>query len=233
MSQVNLKDVQQKLYEKLQASGWDRILRGFVLSEEFYNILDRLLTESNLGDKFTPVIKDLFRAFEECPYTDLKVVLVGQDPYPKVDVADGIAFSCSKSDVQASLKYIYTGMRDEGIEPSPDKDLSHLSRQGILMLNTALTTQVKKIGSHVELWKPFTNYLLDTLSANNTGLVYIFMGKKAQEFFYLIDDDLNYKLECSHPASAAYSGQRIWKSNGVFTETNRLIEKNYNTKIIW
>ena len=124
-------------------------------------------------------------------------------------------------------------MEGEGLTPSRDKDLSHLSRQGILLLNTALTTQVKRIGAHVELWKPFTNYLLDTLSAYDTGLIYIFMGKKAQEFSYLIDSDLNYKLECSHPASAAYSGQKTWDSNGVFTETNRILEKNHNITINW
>jgi uracil-DNA glycosylase len=233
MSQVNLKDVQEKLYEKLQASGWNKILKGFVLSEEFYKILDRLLTESNAGDKFTPMIKDLFRAFEECPYDTVRVVVVGQDPYPKVDVADGIAFSCSKSDVQPSLRYIFSGIEGEGLVSCRDKDLSHLSRQGILLLNTALTTQVKKIGTHVELWKPFTSYLLNTLSAYDTGLVYIFMGKKAQEFSYLIDSDMNYKLECSHPASAAYSGQKTWDSNGVFTETNRILKKNYNLEINW
>lgn len=233
MDQINLKDVQQKLYDKLKGSGWDKVLRAFILSEEFYHILSRLLTESQGGNKFTPIVKDLFRAFEECPYDSLKVVLVGQDPYPQVNVADGIAFSCSKSGIQPSLKYIYTGLAGEGIITEPVNDLVVWANQGVLMLNTALTTQVGKIGTHVELWRSFTNYLLDSLSMNNTGLVYIFMGKKADEFSYLIDQDMNYVLKCSHPASAAYTHQKAWDSKGVFGETNRILTKNFNLKINW
>jgi len=233
MSQVNLKDVQEKLYEKLKQTGWDRVLKTFILSSDFYGILEKLWIESEDGKKFTPVIKDLFRAFEECPYDNLKVVLVGQDPYPKLGVADGVAFSCSKSDIQPSLRYIYTGIAHEGIQCDNKPDLTHWSNQGILMLNTALTTQINKIGTHVELWKPFTSYLLNTLSAYNTGIVYIFMGKKAAEFSYLVDEDLNHKLYCSHPASAAYSHQKYWDSNNVFGRTNDILQNMYNEQIKW
>lgn len=233
MSQVNLKDVQEKLYEKLKQSGWDRVLKTFVLSSDFYSILEKLWLETEDGKKFTPVIRDLFRAFEECPYDTVKVVLVGQDPYPKMDVADGIAFSCSKSAIQPSLKYIYSGILNEGLETIQSNDLKHLSNQGILMLNTALTTQVNKIGTHVELWRPFTSHLLNTLSEYNTGLVYIFMGKKAAEFSYLVDEDMNHKLFCSHPASAAYSHQKYWDSNNVFSQTNEILKNMYNQKINW
>jgi uracil-DNA glycosylase len=232
MSEINLKDVQQKLYEKLKPSGWDKLLRSFILSQEFYNILDRLLLESNAGDNFTPVIKNLFRAFEECPYDKLSVVVVGQDPYPKQDVADGIAFSCSNSNIQASLRYIFTGLDGEGIEHDKGLDLAKWSNQGVLMLNTALTTRIGKIGTHVELWKPFMIYLMDMLQSN-TGLIYIFMGKKAEGFLDYVDQDLNYPLVTSHPASAAYSKLKQWDSKGVFTETNRILKEINNGGIKW
>src|SRR3972149_6188064 len=92
---VNITDVQQKLYERLKLSGWANILKGFLLSEDFRTILEYLYKESIQGRRFTPRIKQLFRAFEECPYKDLKLVIMGQDSYPYLNVADGIAFSCS------------------------------------------------------------------------------------------------------------------------------------------
>ena len=79
MSGVNLEDVQQKLYEKLVPSGWGNKLKTFILSDDFRSILETLLQESQAGNRFTPVIKQLFRAFEECPYDDLKVVVINQD----------------------------------------------------------------------------------------------------------------------------------------------------------
>lgn len=233
MNEINLKEVQQKLYEKLKPSGWDRVLRSFIMSQDFYNILDRLLLESNDGKKVTPLIKDMFRAFEECPYDKLKVVIIGQDPYPKQDVADGISFSCSKSDVQASMRYMYTGIAGEGIISERPKDLACWSNQGVLMLNTALTCQIGHIGSHVELWKPFTAYLFDMLKSLNTGIVYIFLGKKAEEYVDSIDADLNHALITSHPASAAYSRLKEWNSNGVFTGCNNILKSLYNEQIKW
>jgi len=76
---VNLKEVQLKLYEQLKPSGWADKLKMFILSDEFYTILDTLLKQSMEGKKFTPTIKHLFRAFEECPYDKLRVIFVGQD----------------------------------------------------------------------------------------------------------------------------------------------------------
>tara|TARA_R110002126_G_scaffold79669_8_gene197696 strand:- start:708 stop:1409 length:702 start_codon:yes stop_codon:yes gene_type:complete len=233
MSEINLKHVQQKLYEKLDAAGWGKILRSFVLSSEFYNILDRLAIESNAGNNFTPIIKNIFKAFEECPYDKLSVIVIGQDPYPKQDVADGIAFSCSNSPEQSLIQYIWTGLEGENISTDRDKNLARWSNQGVLMLNSALTTQIGKVGTHVELWKPFMIYLLDMLNSHNTGLVYIFMGKSAEFFVNYVDQDMNYPLLTSHPATAAYNRKKEWDSKGVFTETNRILKELNNGGIKW
>lgn len=233
MSEINLKHVQQKLYEKLDTAGWGRVLRSFVMSNEFYNILDRLALESEMGQNFTPIIKHIFKCFEECPYDKLSVIIVGQDPYPKQDVADGIAFSCSNSPEQTMLGYIWTGLEAEGISTDRDKDLARWSNQGVLMLNSALTTQIGKVGTHVELWKPFMIYLLDMLKSLNTGLVYIFMGKTAEALADYVDQDMNYPLITSHPASANYSKDKQWDSKGVFTETNRILKELNNGGIKW
>ena len=125
------------------------------------------------GKRFTPPLKQVFRAFEECPYDDLKVIFIGQDPYPQLGVADGISFSCGNTNkVQPSLRYIFEEIERTVYQEFPsyqDPDLTRWSKQGILMLNTALTVEVGKIGSHYDIWKPFTAYLLDWLNNYNTG----------------------------------------------------------------
>lgn len=79
LSTVNLEEVQLKLYEKLKPSGWGDILRTFVMSSDFEKILAQLYKESKEGNRFTPVLKNIFRAFEECPYEKTKVIILGQD----------------------------------------------------------------------------------------------------------------------------------------------------------
>ena len=146
---MKIKEIQSKLYEKLKPSGWGDKLKLFLLSKDFEQILTHLYNESQDGRKFTPVLKDLFRAFEECPYNNLKIVIIGQDPYPQAGVADGISFSCSHTGkVQPSLRYIFKEI-EETVYPDGmtwDPDLKRWSNQGILMLNTAMTCEIGNIG---------------------------------------------------------------------------------------
>ena len=232
---VNLAEVQQKLYEKLKPSGWADKLKGFILSDDFMSILQTLLKESLEGDRFTPVIANIFRAFEECPYNELKVVIIGQDPYPKQNIADGIAFSCKGGDIQASLRYIFREVEDT-VYPEGgyvwDPDLKRWSNQGVLLLNTALTTTVNQIGKHYKLWQPFIAYVLDILAFQNSGLVYAFVGKIAQNWQSSIPSN-NYKLTAVHPAAASYAGDEKWDSDDLFNKINDIVYKQFKTKIIW
>ena len=182
---MTLKEIQLKLYEKLKPSGWGDKLKMFLLSDEFTQILEHLYKNSQADKKFTPILKDLFRAFEECPYDKLSVIIIGQDPYPTAGVADGISFSCAHTQKeQPSLKYIFDEIertvyspnipQDESIilREGYNPDLKRWANQGILMLNTALTCEIGEIGSHIELWKPFTTHLMDVLNTYNTGMIY-------------------------------------------------------------
>lgn len=243
LESVNLTEVQSKLYERLKPSGWADKLKGFILSDDFHKILQTLLAEARDNRRFTPVIKQLFRAFEECPYNDLKVVMIGQDPYPypsppgkELPIADGIAFSCSNDGkVQASLRYMFKEIEDTvypGEGYTWDPDLARWSNQGILMLNIALTTTINRVGQHYILWQPFLAYLFDILAFSNPGLVYVFMGKKAQEWMKSIPDN-NWKLICSHPASAPHQNQETWDSGDIFNKTSDLVYKYYKQKIVW
>lgn len=233
---TKLKEVQYKLYEQLKPSGWADKLKVFILSDDFYKILERLMHDSLSNQKFTPTIKHLFRAFEECPYDKLKVIIIGQDPYPRENVADGIAFSCSKtqhpSQIQPSLKQIYKALDEDNIEHFHTYDLKDWAKQGILLLNSALTTTIGTPGTHAKLWEPFTKYLLDVLN-QETGLVYLFMGKAAQSYIDHINEDNNFIFKCSHPASAVYSVDNKWNSEGVFKKIDDTVKEQYKYKIKW
>jgi len=235
MSTIDLKDIQQKLYASLKESGWDRILKGFILSDDFHSILKELLTQSQSDKRFTPLLKQLFRAFEECPYDELKIVMVTQDPYPKANDADGIAFSCSIGGViRPTLRYIFEEL-ERTVDPEyvQNPDLKRWSNQGILMLNTSLTTTVGKIGPHVELWKPFTTYLLDVLGSYNNGLLYVFMGNTAKDWSKMVPKT-NYKFFTTYPGSGtAYTKSQHWNSGNMFNQVNKVLKENYNTEIKW
>jgi uracil-DNA glycosylase len=181
-------------------------------------------------------MKNWFRAFEECSYSELKVIIVGQDPYPGLNQADGIAFSLSTAEeMQPSLKYMLEEINRtvyNGVNASRDMDLKRWSNQGVLMLNSALTTSVGKIGQHYLVWRPFLAYLFDWLTWNNNGLVYIYMGKKAEEWSDSVNDN-NYKFFVTHPASASYNHLDQWDSKKVFEQTKEILQKNYNFDIEW
>lgn len=235
-STINIEDIKNKLYNNLKPSGWARILKDFIYSKDFDNIIKELAKQSSEGKRFTPTFKNMFRAFEECPYDKTKVIVVGQDPYPTVDVADGIAFSCKNTpNLQPSIRYILTAINDtvyDGNATSSEQDLTRWANQGILLLNTALTTTVSKSGQHFKIWQPFTAYLFDWLNWHNSGIVYIYMGKKAEEWRDSVSDN-NYKLIVSHPASAAYTKQQKWECNDVFNHTNNIMHHLYGEKITW
>ena len=237
--QINLEDIKSKLIERLQPSGWAHLLRGFLQSSDFDSILFTLHAQRNEGKRFTPPLKHVFSAFEKCPIDKLKVIVIGQDPYPYINVADGMAFSCSiTSKPQPSLKFIFQEItktiydNDEEIIHNPD--LTRWAEQGVLLLNTALTCEIDKVGSHYKIWSEFIPYLIDMLNFTDSGLIFMLLGAKAQELESLIGPN-HYVLKASHPASAAHNGTGIWDSKEIFAEANKILEKNNGVtfKINW
>ena len=232
---IDIPEIQKKLCEKLKPSGWSNILKTFILSSDFEIILKKLYLESRSKVHFTPLLKDLFKAFEECPYDQLKVVIVGQDPYPQINTADGIAFSCSIQDkTEASLNHIFKAIDRELMGNrgyTGDPNLKRWSNQGILMLNSALTVTIGKPGTHYELWKPFMRFLFDMLGYNNPGLIYGFMGLKAKYYEDLLPDN-THKFFTSHPASASYRAEE-WDTKRFFKDIHECCRKNFAYEIIW
>lgn len=242
---MTIPEIQQKLYEKLKSSGWGNKLKMFVLSKDFENILITLYNDSQNGKRFTPTLKQLFRGFEECPYDKLKVIIVTENPYPNANIADGIAFSCSNiAKEEQALTYLFDEIErtvynpnkpaEESVQARKDYglDLKRWSNQGVLLLNTSMTTQVGSTKGHKELWKPFVTYLFDMLSTYNTGLCYVFLGAEGKNWSKAVASS-NYKFFTSEPISAYYHPDKQWNSGNLFNQINKVLMNNYGDKIIW
>ncbi len=236
-SPIDINSAINKLQDMLRLAGWQDLLKAYMVSEEFSSTIMSLADMVQNDKRFTPPLKQVFRAFQECPVADLKVVVIGQDPYPQIGVADGIAFSCGNTrKKEASLRYIHKAVAQtvyEGkVNPNDlDPDLTKWANQGVLLLNTSLTTEIGKIGRHFDLWKHFTAYVLDILNSREP-LVWVFLGKKAQEYADLVSDD-HIKLYASHPASAAYQKEQSWDCNDVFNQVNQHLIQQGKDPVTW
>ena len=225
---VDLENVKQQLIQKLKPNGWADRLKGFVYSSDFDDVIQKLIDARDSGKRFTPPLKYVFRAFEECPYNNVRVVIIGQDPYPQLGVADGLAFSCSLTGKeQPSLKYLFDAIESTVFPDdsrSQDPDLTRWANQGVLLLNSALTTEVGKPATQYDIWEAFLAYVLDLLNTTQGSMIFVLMGKKAQEFSVLLDEDRHHIFKVSHPASAAYTKQ-VWDCDDVFNKVNEVITK--------
>lgn len=212
-----------------QTTEW-KSLHSFVNSSDFEKIMLELWKLKQENKRFTPTLKQMFRCFDVLKYENVRVVFLAQDPYPQKDVADGLAFSCSNINRPLpSLREIFreinrTVYKDEKRENSPD--LLRWSKQGILLLNTALSCEIQHPGSHYYIWKDFTAYVIDEILNKKKSLIYILMGKKAQEWEALINEN-HYILKSSHPASAGYTGDK-WDCEDVFNKCNELLTEKIN-----
>lgn len=236
--QLSHNEIVDKLQEMLRPSGWHDLLKGFMVSEDFRKIIETLEALVQENKRFTPPLKQVFTAFTKCKLAELKVVIIGQDPYPQLGVADGIAFSCGNTGKkEASLRYIHKAVIDTVYGSTKDikdlpADLSGWANQGVLLLNTSLTTEIGKIGKHFEIWKSFTAYLIDMLNFRKEPIVWVFLGKKAQEYSELIDDK-HIKLYASHPASAAYQKEQSWECNDIFNKVNESLALLQKPPVVW
>lgn len=187
-------------------------------------------------DRLCPEYSDIFKAFELCKYEDCKAVFIFQDPYPQRGVATGVACG-NKSDtveLSPSLEVLKESCINYEIPHGPvefDITLESWAKQGILMLNSALTCEVGRVNSHVMMWRPFISKLLKNLSKHETGIIYVLFGSQAKTFKPYINKDYNDIIEVEHPAYFARTGQTMPYS--IFTDVNNLLKDKYGTTIKW
>jgi uracil DNA glycosylase len=219
---------------------WHAKMRPFIESEECDKIYAFLKAESKRGKKIAPQSMHLWRCFKETSLDDLKVVMVGMCPYHTfkndAPVADGLLFGCSITEqVQPLLAQFYGAMEREfydglNLNIIENPDVSFLAHQGVLMFNAALTTEMNKAGSHMEIWEPLVKYLFEEI-INYLGIPVIFIGKDAVKY-KKYTSAITHVYEVSPPSSTSYKGIE-WDTGGVFVEVSRLIEETNNETINW
>lgn len=185
-----------------------------------------------------PSIKNVFKAFKLCSYNECKVIFIGQDPFPQKGVAQGILFGNSsdtpEDKLSPSLKVVKESVINFDIPHNLitfDPTLESWAKQGILMLNSALTTEVGKVGIHTLKWRPFIGSFLKNMSEKNTGIIYVFFGSQAKSLNTYINNNNNYKLFIEHPAYYARLNKRM--PSDIWYTVQKLVYNIYGTSIEW
>ena len=211
---------------------------------DWMKVLDRNETMKIMGwlkninqSILCPSIKDVFKAFKLCPYNNCRVIFVGQDPYPQRGVAQGVLFGNSsntpENKLSPSLQVIKESVINFEIPHNLitfDPTLESWAKQGILMINSALTTEIDKVGIHMMKWRPFMIAFLKQMSMINPGIIYVLFGSQAQILEPYISKN-NYVLKIEHPAYFARTNKKmpyhIWK------DINKILYDLYGERIEW
>lgn len=187
-----------------------------------------------------PALPNVFRAFKLCSLKDCRVVMIGMDPYSDKFMgkprATGILFGNNKDVPEDKLSPSLQVVKESAINfeiphniITFDQTLESWAKQGILMINSALTCELNKVGSHVNQWRPFVSKLLKNLSERETGIVYILFGRQAQTLKPYINERYNDIIEIEHPAYFARSNKIMPYS--VFRQMNDILYGRYGERI--
>jgi len=192
-----------------------------------------LLKEERKHSDVYPSDAHLFKAFEDCDYHQLKVVILGQDPYHTPGCAHGLAFSVpSGIKMPPSLRNIFKELHDDIQVVRLSSDLSDWAKQGVLLLNTSLSVKAHLAHSHKHLgWQDWIHFVMKQLNAYPNPLCFVLWGNHAQKFAPMIDDSKHYIIQSAHPSPlSAYQG---FFGSKPFSKINDFTEKHYDTTIHW
>lgn len=217
------------------AESWKPILQQEFDKPYFVALIGFLKKEKADGKTIFPPGSQIFAAFDYTAFNDVRVVIIGQDPYHGQGQAHGLCFSVNKGiAVPPSLQNMYKELKTdvEGFEIPNHGDLSHWSKQGVLMLNATLTVEKDKAGSHQgKGWEEFTDAVIKAVSTQKENVVFILWGKFAQSKARLIDDSKHLILMAAHPSPfSAYNGFFGCKH---FSQTNHYLKQHQLPIVNW
>ena len=213
---------------------WKKHLKGEFEKEYFQKLSEFVKNEYKAGTVY-PSPKNIFRAFELCPFEKVEVVILGQDPYHGAHHANGLSFAVEKGIPNPpSLQNIFKEIENEYGEPvaSKDGDLSRWATQGALPLNATLTVRAHTAGSHQSQgWEEFTDAVIEELSEDREHLVFMLWGNYARAKGAHIDRSKHLVLESAHPSPfSAHSG---FFGNGHFKKANEYLLAHHKNPIDW
>ena len=212
---------------------WKEALAGEFAKPYFESLVNFLREEKAAGKKIFPPGSQIFRAFDLTPVKDVKVVILGQDPYHGLGQAHGLSFSVPHGvPAPPSLKNIFKEIEsDLGVKMSGCPNLEKWASQGVLLLNAVLTVRSGEAASHSKIgWEQFTDAVIKYISDNCEGVVFMLWGNFARTKSELIDHSRHHVLEAAHPsplARGAFFGCRH------FSKANSALSASGRTPIDW
>ena len=221
------------LYFKNLDKKWSNLFSQESKKEYFIKLNNFIQSEIDNKEIYPPM-EDTFNAFKLTPFNEVKVVIIGQDPYHGKGQAHGLAFSVNEGiKVPPSLRNIFKELHNDlGITPRNNGNLTEWAKQGVLLLNATLTVRAHLAASHQKKgWEQFTDSVIKCLSEKRENLVFILWGNYAQAKEKLIDTKKHYIIKSAHPSPlSAYNG--FWESK-PFSKTNTFLESKGLKTINW
>lgn len=214
-------------------NSWKNALSSEFEKPYFANLVEFVRHEYANGTCYPPG-NLIFNAFNLCPFNDVKVVIIGQDPYHEPGQAQGLSFSVAEGvKFPPSLENIFKEVQADTGNPAPvNGDLTRWVKQGVLLLNATLTVRAHQAGSHQKRgWEEFTDAAIKALATQRSGIVYLLWGAYAQRKGALIDRTKNLVLQSAHPSPlSAYRG---FFGNHHFSLANDYLVAQGKTPIKW
>ncbi len=202
--------------------------------KDYFKNLAGFVKEEYKTKTIYPKPRDIFKAFDLCGFDDVKVVILGQDPYHGPGQANGLCFSVGeKVSIPPSLQNIYQEISaDLNVPPPKSGDLNYLANQGVLLLNATLTVAANTPGSHQRKgWEEFTDAAIKALSDQKAGLVFLLWGKYAEEKGRVIDASKHLVLKAAHPSP--YSASNGFFDCKHFSKANEYLKSQGKQEINW
>ena len=213
---------------------WKEVLEEEFEKEYFKRLTSFVKEEYSGSTPIYPPARLIFNAFDHCPFNDVKVVILGQDPYHGAGQANGLCFSVNKGvQFPPSLLNIFKEIESDTGTPIPqDGDLTRWSDQGVLLLNATLTVRAAQAGSHQKRgWEEFTDAAIRELAQRRENLVFILWGSYAQRKGAFIDRNRHLVLASPHPSPlSAYQG---FFGNHHFSRANAYLAEHGKNTIKW
>ncbi len=213
---------------------WKIHLKEELDKDYFFNLTTRVNQEYSNYICFPP-IDNIFNSLNFCVLSKLKVVIIGQDPYHQQNQANGLSFSVSKDvKIPPSLNNIFKELNSDINKPLPTNgDLTYLSKQGVLLLNSCLSVRMSSPGSHYNFgWEIFTDKIISIISEKKTNVVFLLWGNKSISKSKLIDTNKHLILTSGHPSPLS-ANRGYWFGNRHFSKTNDYLKKNGLNQISW
>lgn len=215
-------------------SSWKQALQAEFEKSYFQNIRSFLQEEKAKGARILPPGSQIFAAFQHTPLHEVKVVILGQDPYHGPGQANGLCFSVhTNMRIPPSLMNIFKEIQSDLGRPFPPHgDLSSWARQGVLLLNASLTVRLHEANSHSHIgWQQFTDAVIDCVNQKDTPVVFLLWGAYAQSKAQRIDTNKHLVLQAPHPSPL--SAHRGFLGCKHFSKTNEFLQKHGLIPIDW